>query len=81
MVVKHGRRALLPAEYALLQAKAERALGAAVVAIDAGSMPLRLQLAHTRRSAIGISPDGGSSFLLSVRLPPWTPPMEPPHAS
>ena len=65
MVVKHGRRALLAQDYALLQARAERALGAAVVAIDAGKTPLRLQLSHTRRAAIGISPDGGSSFILS----------------
>ena len=65
MVVKHGRRALIPKEYALLQAHAERVLGTAVVAFDAGRTPLRLQLAHTRRAAVGISPDGGSSFTLS----------------
>jgi hypothetical protein len=65
MVVKHGRRALLPTEYAPLLARAERSLGAAVVALDAGRTPLRLQLAHTRRAAVGISPDGGSSFILS----------------
>lgn len=65
MVVKHGRRSLPRKDYSLLQLHAERVLGMAVTAIDAGRMPLRLQLAHTRRALIGISSDGGASFLLS----------------
>ena len=65
LIVKHGRRALLREEYAALQLQIERVLGMAVLAIDAGRMPLRLQFAHIRRAAIGISNDGGSSMVLN----------------
>ena len=43
----------------------ERVLGLRVEALDVAHMPLRDQLTHVRRSAVGLTPDGGASFVLA----------------
>jgi hypothetical protein len=65
LIVKHGRRALHSDGYAQLRLDMERGLGLAVDAIDVANMPLREQLTHVRRSAVGVTPDGGASFVLA----------------
>lgn len=65
LIVKHGRRALGREWYAPLQTEMHAVLGVPVTALDVARVPLRLQLSYVRRAAIGVTPDGGASFLLA----------------
>ena len=68
LVVKRGRRAPRADAYPPLQQLMEDSLAGGplrVVPLDVARMPLRLQLEHVSRSAIGVTPDGGASFVLA----------------
>ena len=65
LIIKHGRRALLPAAYRPLMALIKSRLELPVLAIKPAELPLRVQLAYARQSCIGVTPDGGTSFLLA----------------
>ena len=70
LVVKRGRRTLLSEGYAALQTTMGQVLGSGatslrVAALDAATMPLTTQLALVRNAAVGVTPDGGASFILA----------------
>ena len=65
LIIKHGRRAPRPEAFGLLRLTMERSLSMPVVALDVSSLPLATQLRHVRASAVGLTPDGGASFVLA----------------
>lgn len=65
LIIKHGRRAPRPEAFVLLRLRMERGLSMPVRALDVGRLPLAQQLAAVRQSAVGVTPDGGASFVLA----------------